>query len=238
MVQYFVGLIPIDRSVAATPDSLWTSWTAVLLSLAAVGLALLLMLTLRRRRTAVPEPSEIPDILGGALKRTHVPESSGVRWDVALYPETLSVPGYVVLTAIVQNAYDQVRTATLGIDAGTLLPQGHECSFALKPGEAGVLRIPLFLSRTLTPGDYELRARLTARAPQGEGRRLLPRPSRSDRGPRKAFLRVLSAHDRPPVNLLAYDWKGFTSLYIPPQTAPDLTDLKILEELPSFPEKD
>jgi hypothetical protein len=37
------------------------------------------------------------------------------------------------------------------------------------------------------------------------------------------------------VNLFAYNWKGFTSLYSPPQTAPDITEVRILQELPSGP---
>ena len=60
---------------------------------------------------------------------------------------------------------------------------------------------------------------------------------------RRASRRVIPVrrpylHARPPVNLFAFEWKGFTSLYIPPQTAPDLTELRILQELPSYPEED
>jgi len=95
---------------------------------------------LRMRPTAPPEGNPaIPDVLGSLLKRSQAPESDGVRWEVALYPEALSVPGYVVLTAIFQNAYDQPRTLTLEVAPSPLLPQGHVGGTALKAGEAGIL---------------------------------------------------------------------------------------------------
>jgi len=217
----------------------WATWAAIFLSLLALFFCLWLLLRLRRRPPPPEAPrSSIPDVLGTVLKREQVPESDGVRWDVALYPDSLSVPGYVVLTLILQNAYDRPRTVTLEIAPDTLLPQGHAGVIALKPGEAGILRTPLFVSRTLEHGEYSLRASLAAHASQGEGTRLLDVPRRRDRGPRLVSLRVLSHHERPPVNLFAYEWKGFTSLYTPPQTAPDLTDLRILEELPSTPTED
>ncbi len=215
----------------------WVTWVAFFLSLFAVFLCLWLLLRLRRPATS-PEPaapSAVPDVLGSVLKRGNVPETDGVRWDVALYPGSLSVPGYVVLTVILQNLYDQPRTVTLEVAPDTLLPQGHAGVIALKPGEAGILRTPLFVSRTLPPGEYDLRATLSAQTPRGEGSRLLNVPRRRDRGPRAVSLRVISHHEHPPVNLFAYEWKGFTSLYTPPQTAPDLTELRILEELPSSP---
>jgi hypothetical protein len=215
----------------------WATWAAFFLSLFALLLCVWLFLRLRRPpATPAPEaPSAVPDVLGAVLKRTEVPETDGVRWDVALYPDSLSVPGYVVLTAILQNFYDQPRTVTLEVAPDTLLPQGHAGVIALKPGEAGILRTPLFVSRTLPPGQYRLRATLSARAPQGEGTRLLNVPRHRERGPRTVSLRVISHHEHPPVNLFAYEWKGFTSLYSPPQAAPDLTELRILEELPSSP---
>jgi hypothetical protein len=49
---------------------------------------------------------------------------------------------------------------------------------------------------------------------------------------------VISFHDHPPVNLFVYDWKGFTSLYNPPQTAPDVTEVRILQELPTGPSEE
>lgn len=224
------GLVPVE---APSP------WTAVIVSLAAGLVALALALRFRRRPVPSLRPrSAIQDILGHELRRSNVPESSGVRWEIALYPETLSVPGYVVLTAILQNATDRPRAVTLEIAPGTLLPQGFSCTAALKGGEAGILRAPLFVSRTTAIGHHSLFARLAARAPEGEGRRLLPEPLRRDSGPRSASLHVVSSHSRPPVNLFAFEWKGFTSLYIPPQTAPDLTELRILQELPSHPEED
>lgn len=195
-------------------------------------------LALRRRRCAPcadAKPS-IQDILGTELKRTAIAESSGVRWEVLAYPETLAVPGYVVLTALLQNAYDTVRTVTLEIDPGPLLPHGHSTSVALNGGEAGILRTPLFISRTTPIGSYTLSARLTARMPRGEGKRLLQQQgTRRPSAPRTASLQIVSAHEGTPVNLFAYDWKGFTSLYIPPETKPDFTELRILQELPSFP---
>jgi hypothetical protein len=118
---------------------------------------------------------------------------------------------------------------------GILLPQGHAGVIALKAGEAGILRTPIFVSGTLSEGNYPLRAMLTAQAPRGTGERLLAGSRRRDRGAQPVSLRVMARHEGGPVNLFAYDWKGFTSLYIPPQTAPDLTELRILEELPSFP---
>lgn len=211
-------------------------WLAVLLSLTAGATAFALSLRRRRVREPAGPRSKIADVLGGELKP--VAEVSGVRWTVAIYPETLSVPGYVVLTAILQNGYDRVRTATLEIAPGPLLPHGHNCSVALNGGEAGVLRTPVFVSRTTPVGDYALRSRLTVRAPHGEGKRLLPAPRRESSAAPAASLRIVSAHDHPPVNLFAYDWKGFISLYIPPGAAPDLTELRILQELPSFPEED
>ncbi len=215
----------------------WATWAAISLSLLALFVCLWLILRLRRPPASAPEdaPSTIADVLGSVLKRSPVPEVDGVRWDIALYPEALSVPGYVILTAIFQNAYDQPRTVTLEIAPDTLLPQGHAAVIALKPGEAGILRTPLFVSRTLAPGAYALRATLRALATRGEGVRLLPGPRQRDRGPRSVSLRVIAHHDRPPVNLFAFEWKGFLSLYIPPQTAPDLTELRILEELASIP---
>jgi hypothetical protein len=214
----------------------WVTWAAISLSLLALFLCLWLILRLRRPPAPDAEtPGAIADVLGHVLQRSQVPETDGVRWDVALFPGALSVPGYVVLTAILQNAYDRPRTVTLEIAPDTLLPQGHAGILALKPGEAGILRTPLFVSRTLGPGIYTLRATLRAEATRGEGVRLLPLPKERERGPRVVSLRVIAHHDRAPVNLFAFDWKGFTSLYIPPQTAPDLTELRILEELPSLP---
>jgi hypothetical protein len=211
------------------------TWAAIFLSILALFFCLYVILRMRRP-TAPPEGNPaIPDVLGSVLKRSQVPESDGVRWEVALYPEALSVPGYVVLTAIFQNAYDQPRTLTLEVAPSPLLPQGHVGGIALKAGEAGILRTPLFVSRTMPVGDYSVRAALRAQAPRGEGRRLLAVPPRRDRGPRSVSLRVVSRHEQPPVNLFAFEWKGFSSLYIPPQTAPDLTELRLLEELPSYP---
>jgi hypothetical protein len=213
----------------------WLTWAALFLSVFALFVCIWLVLRLRRRPSPAEAPEKISDVLGAVLRRSEVSEADGVRWEVALYPETLSVPGYVVLTAIVQNAYDQPRTVTLEVSPGTLLPQGHGGAIALKPGEAGILRTPLFVSGTLPPGEYVLSAALRAQAPRGEGERLLKGPRHRERGPRTVALRVVSHHERPPVNLFAYDWKGFTSLYIPPQTEPDLTELRILQELLSAP---
>jgi len=228
--------MPTLRLVPPFAGFSWATWAAISLSLVAFFFCLWLMLKLRR-----PPPPEspgrgmVPDVLGSFLDSSQVPEADGVRWEIAVYPESLSVPGYVVLTAVFQNAYDQPRMATLEISPGTLFPQGHAEVVALKPGEAGILRTPLFVSRTLSPGDYSVSAQLTAMASRGEGNRLLKAPRRRDRGPRRVSLRVVSRHEHPPVNLFAYEWRGFTSLYIPYQTAPDLTELRILQELPSFP---
>jgi hypothetical protein len=213
----------------------WVTWAALFLSVFALFGCIWLILRLRRRPAPAEAPGKISDVLGAVLRRGDVPEADGVRWEIALYPETLSVPGYVVLTAILQNAYDQPRTVTLEVSPGTLLPQGHGGAIALKPGEAGILRTPLFVSGTLAPGEYVLSAALRAQAPRGEGERLLRGSRQRERGPRAVALRVVSHHERPPVNLFAYDWKGFTSLYIPPQAEPDLTELRILQELLSAP---
>jgi hypothetical protein len=227
-----VGLDP-----AAPP---WP-WTAVMIALLVGAVAIALALKFGRRPASRPpttSPAAIQDILARELRRSNVAETAGVRWEIALYPQTLSVPGYVVFTALLQNATDRPRAVTLDIAPGTLLPRGFSCSCALKSGEAGILRAPLFVSMTTEIGDHRLSARLTARAPEGEGNRLLPEPRQRDSGPRTASLQVVSSHSRPPVNLFAFEWKGFTSLYIPPQTAPDLTELRILQELPSHPEED
>jgi hypothetical protein len=146
----------------------------------------ILYVKLRRRSDGPAAGTGIHDVLGGVLKRDHVPESDGVRWDVSIYPESLSVPGYVILTAILQNAYDLPRTVTLEVAPDTLLPQGLSSSVALNPGEAGILRTPLFVSRNLAPGIYEVRATLRGDAPRGEGSRLLERSLRRYRGPRLA----------------------------------------------------
>ena len=215
-------------------------WTAVIISLAAGIVALALGVRFSRRPPPRPRHprAAIQDVLARELRRTEVPETSGVRWEIALYPQALSVPGYVVLTAILQNATDRPRAVTLEIVPGALIPRGFSCTAALQGGEAGILRAPIFVSRETAIGNHALSARLTARAPEGEGRRLLPEPRRRDSGPRTASLHVVSSHSRPPVNLFAFEWKGFTSLYIPPQTAPDLTELRILQELQSHPEED
>lgn len=226
-MQYLLAWI--DPTAGSSP------WVAVLLSMGAGGAAIALALR-RRRRAPHPEAQpSIQDILGTELKRSAIAESSGVRWEVLLYPETLSVPGYAVLTTILQNATDAVRTVTLEIAPGPLLPHGHSASVALNGGEAGILRTPLFISRTTPIGHYTLSAILTARMPRGEGKRLLPPPTRPPATPRTASLHIVSAHESTPVNLFAYDWKGFTSLYIPPERKPDFTELRILQELPSFP---
>jgi hypothetical protein len=210
-------------------------WIGLALSAIALVFCGILFFKLRRRNAPASGNGAIPDVLGTVLNRAQVPESGGVRWDVSIYPEKLSVPGYVILTLIVQNAHDLPRTVTLEIAAGTLLPQGLSTSIALNGGEAGLLRTPLFVSRNLPPAEYALDAELRSTAPMGEGRRLLEAPSKRHRGPRRAALRVVSVHDHPPVNLFAYNWKGFTSLYNPPQTAPDVTEVRILQELPSGP---
>jgi hypothetical protein len=210
----------------------------VLVSLAAGAVALGFALKPASRAEPPPRtPAAIQDVLARELRRSTIPESSGVRWEIALYPGTLSVPGYAVLTAILQNATDRPRAVTLEIAAGSLLPRGFSCTAALKAGEAGILRAPLFVPQATELGEHSLSARLTVRAPEGEGRRLLPEPQARDSGPRTASLHVVSSHSQPPVNLLAFEWQGFRSLYIPPQTAPDLTDLRILQELPSYPEE-
>lgn len=208
-------------------------WIGLALSAGALVLCAILFLRLRRQSEAAPR-SGIPDVLGTILKRSSAPEADGVRWDVSIYPDTLSVPGYVILTALLQNAHEEPRTVTLEIAPDPLLPQGLTTSVALNGGEAGILRTPLFVSRNLSPGTYRVRATLRAKAPRGEGRRLLP-AARRFRGPREAALKVVSVHDHPPVNLFAYNWKGFTSLFNPPQTAPDVTEVRILQELPSAP---
>jgi hypothetical protein len=228
-------LLPPTGMPALPTVGPWAMWVALVLSAIALACCAVLFAKLRRRSSQPPGGNAIADVLGAVLKRSHVPESDGVRWDVSIYPETLSVPGYVVLTAIVQNAYDLPRTVTLEIARDPLLPEGLRSSVALNPGEAGLLRIPLFVSRNLAPGLYEVRAGLSGVAPRGEGNRLLDRPSRRHRGPRKAALRIVSVHDHPPVNLFVYSWKGFTSLYNPPQTAPDISEVRILQELPSGP---
>jgi hypothetical protein len=226
------------------------TWMAIVLSVCALFLCLYMILRLRRRPTeASGEKQEeeeeereegdgsagIPDVLGSVLKRAQVPESDGVRWDIVLYPGTLSVPGYAVLTAILQNAYDLPRVVSLEIAPDPLLPQGHAAMIALKGGEAGILRTPLFISGTLPVERYSLRATIRAQAPRGEGKRLIRGSGRQDRGARSVSLHVTSHHGQAPVNLFAYEWKGYSSLYIPPQTAPDLTELRILEELLSIP---
>lgn len=216
----------------------WAMWAGLVLSAIALVFCAILFIQLRRRNSERPGGNAVADVLGAVLKRTHVPESDGVRWDVSIYPETLSVPGYVVLTAILQNAYDRPRTVTVELAPDPLLPEGLSSSVALNPGEAGILRTPLFVSRNLAPGVYEVRATVRGVAPNGEGNRLLDRPSRRPRGPRTASLRIVSVHDHPPVNLFVYNWKGFASLYNPPQTAPDISEVRILQELPSGPTLD
>lgn len=211
-------------------------WSAVFVSLAAGAVALGLALKPTPRAEPRPQtPAAIQDVLARELGRSEVPESSGVRWEIALYPGTLSVPGYAVLTAVLQNATDRPRAVTLEIAAGSLLPRGVSCTAALKAGEAGILRAPLFVPEATEIGVHTLTARLTVRAPEGEGRRLLPGPQGRDSGPRAANLRVVSSHSQPPVNLFVFEWQGYRSLYIPPQTEPDLTELRILQELPSYP---
>jgi len=216
----------------------WAMWAALVLSAIALVFCAILIVRLRRRDAEPEGEGAITDVLAAVLQRSHIPETDGVRWDVAVYPETLSVPGYVVLTAMLQNAYDLPRTVSLDIAPDAILPDGLSTSVALKPGEAGLLRVPVFVSRNLAPGVYEIRARLKGGAPRGEGRRLLGRSSGRHRGPRPAALRIVSAHGHPPVNLLVYNWGGFTSLYNPPQTAPDLSEVRILQELPSSPASD
>jgi hypothetical protein len=233
----------IGSTVGLDPAAPPWPWTAVIVSLLAGAVALALALKFGprpapRRPTTTTSHASIQDILARELRRSNVAETAGVRWEIALYPKTLSVPGYVVFTALLQNATDRPRAVTLEIAPGALLPRGFTCSCALKGGEAGILRAPLFVSKTTEIGDHRLSARLAARAPEGEGKRLLPEPQQRDSGPRTASLQVVSSHSRPPVNLFAFEWKGFTSLYIPPQTAPDLTELRILQELPSYPEED
>ncbi len=214
-------------------------WSAVIVSLAAGAVALGLALrSAPRRGPPARTPAAIQDVLGRELRRSDVPETSGVRWELALYPDTLSVPGYAVLTAILQNATDRPRAVTLEIASGSLLSRGVSCTAALKAGEAGILRAPLFIPRETEIGEHTLSARLTVRAPEGEGARLLPETHRRESGSRTASLHVVSSHSHPPVNLFAFEWQGFSSLYIPPQTAPDLTELRILQELPSDPQED
>lgn len=224
-----------SMAAPAAPAGFDVPWNT--LGLSAVALLLGGAVALRLRRRAAPEAAAggITDVLGAVLHRAQAPESGGVRWDVAIYPERLSVPGYAILTALLQNAYDEPRAVTLEIAPGPLFPEGFSAGAALNGGEAGILRIPVFVSRSLPSAEYLVRAALSARAPRGEGRRLLGAPSGRPRASRSAALRVVSSHDRPPVNLFAYDWKGFTSLYAPPQTAPDLTEMEILQELPSRP---
>jgi hypothetical protein len=48
-------------------------------------------------------------------------------------------------------------------------------------------------------------------------------------------VKVVAKHELPPVNLFAYEWTGFISLYLPPQTAADLTPFRVVQELPSRP---
>lgn len=232
------SLLPRIESMAAPADGPWAMWTGIALSAVALVFCGILFLKLRRRNSEAAAGNAVPDVLGVVLKRSQVPESDGVRWDVSIYPETLSVPGYVILTLIVQNAHDLPRTVTLEVAPDPLLPQGLSTSVALNGGEAGILRTPLFVSRNLQPGAYGLRAQLRGSAPMGEGRRLLEVPAKRHRGSRLASLRIVAVHDRPPVNLFAYNWKGFTSLYNPPQTAPDVTEVRILQELPSAPSGD
>src|SRR5262245_43244226 len=96
-------------------------WLAVIVALATGLIALVLALRSSRRPPPPPQSrAAIQDILAHELRRSQVPETSGVRWEIALYPETLSVPGYVVLTAILQNAYDKPRTVMLEIVPGAL----------------------------------------------------------------------------------------------------------------------
>jgi hypothetical protein len=216
----------------------WAMWAGLVLSVIALVFCAILFVRLRRRDAEPEGEGAITDVLAAVLQRSHIPETDGVRWDVAVYPGTLSVPGYVVLTAMLQNAYDLPRSVTLDIAPDAILPDGLNTSVSLKPGEAGLLRVPVFVSRNLAPGVYEIRARVKGGAPRGEGRRLLGRPSRRHRGPRPAALRVVSAHGHPPVNLLVYNWGGFSSLYNPPQTTPDLSEVRILQELPSGPTND
>jgi hypothetical protein len=176
----------------------------------------------------------VHDVLTQAAGGARIAEIDGVRWTSLLYPEDISVPGYAVATILLQNASDHARTAVLKLSRSKLVAEPLEIPVPLNPGEAGMIRVPLFLPRTLPRGTYELEVKVELRMPQEFGRRILS-VAPSSAAPPRPSLKVSSAHDLPPVNLFAYDWTGFVSLYLPPQTAADLELFRMVQELASRP---
>jgi len=74
--------LPQAATMAAPADGPWAMWTGILLSAIALVFCAILFFKLRRRSAPPGAGNAIPDVLGAVLKRTPVPESDGVRWDV------------------------------------------------------------------------------------------------------------------------------------------------------------
>lgn len=205
-------------------------------AIAGAGLAGLLLALALRRRPGAPGGAAAIDVLRGSLGLKKVAENDGVRWALRALPERLAVPGYAVLAVLVQNAHDRPRIARVRLRLCPVPRDGpHEFRVALKAGEAGLLRVPVFLPRDLRPGSYLFAVDLSAAAPEGPGVRLLPPAPGRARGAGNATLLVPEAHSGRPLNVWAYEWGGFQPLYVPRQTRPDLDPVLVLEELRAAP---
>ena len=173
------------------------------------------------------------DVLREELGAEGAAERGGVQWSLRISPGRISVPGYVVVGILLQNAYDRPRIASVRLREGPGVTEGSAPSrVALKPGETGLLRIPIFLPADLKPGRRRFAADVSATSPEGEGERLVDRRGRADA---EAGLEILGRHEGEPLNLWAFDWTGFRPIFATGQSRPDLEPVRLLDDLQQSP---
>jgi hypothetical protein len=202
--------------------------------------ALIACLAWSRRAAGIPEEKrEEPrergsshpprDVLREALGAERVAERDGIQWSLRISPERIAVPGYVVVGLLLQNAYDRPRIAAVRLREGPGITEGsNPPRVALKGGETGLLRIPIFLPADLKPGRRRFSVDVSATAPDGQGERLVDR--RGEAGT-EAALEILGRHEGEPINLWAFDWTGFRPIFATGQSRPDLEPLRLLDDL-------
>jgi hypothetical protein len=176
------------------------------------------------------------DLLRHSFHLQAVPEKGGVQWTMLAFPDTLQVPGHVVLALLVQNCHNAPRGVKIDLHDADSRVQAVSREFRLQGGEAGVYRIPLQLDGNLREGPLHLEFAVDAATDGEKGRRVIETPGVAPRVAsqfRQVTLEILPGKPPAPLNEFARDWSGFQPMFRTGQGEPDLEPLRLLEELKS-----